>query len=50
MKSASKRIALDWRKLLGFSQVTSAQGRLNTKFAKAMIGTKVGVKLGVKPG
>jgi len=38
MKSTSKRIKLNWGKLLGFSQVKVAQGELKSKAAKAMIG------------
>lgn len=47
MKSTTKRIGLDWSKLLGFSQVKSAQGN-SSKVTKAAIGVKVGVKAGVK--
>jgi hypothetical protein len=48
MKSADKRIKLNWDKLLGFNQVKLAQGELKSK-ARAMIGAKVGAKAGFKP-
>ena len=47
MKSTTKRIELDWSKLLGFSQVKSVQGN-SSKITRAAIGVKVGVKAGVK--
>jgi hypothetical protein len=37
MKSADKRIKLNWGKLLGFNQVKLAQGELKSKSAKALI-------------
>jgi hypothetical protein len=46
MKSTTKRIGLDWSKLLGFSQVKSAQ---TDKAAMAAIGVKIGGKVGIKP-
>ena len=48
MKSTTKRIELDWSKLFGFNQVKSAQTEPNAKFAKAMIGAKIGTKSGNK--
>jgi len=50
MKSTTKRIKLDWGNLLGFNQVKSAQTEPNYKLAKAMIGSKVGSKAGIKGG
>jgi len=50
MKSTNKRIELDWTKLLGFNQVSSAQTRSTTKSSRAMIGAKIGLKAGVKGG
>lgn len=49
MKSTSKRVNLDWNKLLGFNQVKSAQAECKSKSAQAMIGAKIGGKAGVKP-
>jgi hypothetical protein len=49
MKSTTKRIGLDWSKLLGFSQVKSAQGNSANKVTRTAIGVKVGVKAGIKP-
>jgi hypothetical protein len=46
MKSTTRRIKLNWAKLVGFSHVKVAQGELRSKAAKAMIGVKVGA---VKP-
>jgi len=44
MKDRSKRIQLNWGKLLGFNQVKVAQGEPRSKAAKAMIGqAKAGV-------
>jgi hypothetical protein len=45
MKSIKKRIELDWSKLFGFNQVKSAQ---NTPEARALIGGKIGAKVGGK--
>ncbi len=50
MKSTNKRIELNWTKLLGFNQVKSAQGVSNAINSRAMIGAKVGGKIGVKGG
>jgi hypothetical protein len=50
MKSTNKRIQLDWTKLLGFNQVSSAQSTPDEKAARAIIGAKVGGKAGVKGG
>ena len=50
MKSTTKRIGLDWSKLLGFSQVKSAQGDSTNKITRATIGAKIGVKAGIKAG
>ena len=47
MKSSNKRIELNWGKLLGFNQVKTSQGR-GSKTSRAMIGAKVGSKLGIK--
>ena len=41
MKSIKKRINLDWNKLTGFNQVSSAQSGAGKKVGK---GAKVGVK------
>lgn len=49
MKSTTKRIKLDWSKLLGFSQVKSVQAAPHSRQARAMIGAKIGLKPGVKP-
>jgi hypothetical protein len=49
MKSTKKRINLDWNKLTGFNQVSSAQAGAGKKVGKAAIGAKVGAKVGVKP-
>jgi hypothetical protein len=49
MKSTTKRIKLDWSKLFGFNQVKSAQTERTTKSAQAIIGGKIGGKVGVKP-
>ena len=49
MKSTTKRIELDWAKLLGFNQVKSAQAECKSKSAQAMIGAKIGGKTGLKP-
>ena len=49
MKSTTKRIKLDWSKLLGFDQVKAVQGNANTTYARAMIGAKIGGKPGLKP-
>ncbi len=49
MKSRSKRIQLNWGKLLGFNQVKLAQGEPKSKSAKALIDAKIGTKtLGAK--
>ncbi len=45
MKSTTKRINLNWNKLVGFNQVQSAKKNINEKGARAMIGAKVGGKL-----
>jgi hypothetical protein len=50
MKSTTKRIGLDWGKLLGFSQVKSLQNNSGNQVARAAIGVKIGVKAGLKPG
>jgi hypothetical protein len=47
MKSTTKRVALNWSKLLGFSQIKSVQS--SSEAARAAIGVKLGVKVGVKP-
>jgi hypothetical protein len=49
MKSTKKRIDLDWKKLTGFNQVSSAQSDTGKRVAKAAIGAKIGGKVGVKP-
>lgn len=46
MKSTTKRVQLNWSKLLGFSQVKSSP---SCESARAAIGVKLGVKVGVKP-
>ena len=48
MKSTKKRINLDWNKLTGFNQVSSAQSGAGKKVGKAAIGAKVGAKVGLK--
>ena len=48
MKKTDKRIELNWGKLLGFNQVKTNQGR-GSKNSRAMVGAKVGAKLGFKP-
>jgi len=48
MKATSKRVKLNWDKLLGFNQVKPAQGHLKSKAARAMIGNKTGVKKGLR--
>ncbi|HYG24148.1 MAG TPA: hypothetical protein VEH04_15320 [Verrucomicrobiae bacterium] len=45
MKSTQKRVDLDWSKLFGFNQVKSAK---NTPEARAIIGGKIGAKVGGK--
>jgi hypothetical protein len=50
MKSTNKRVNLDWAKLIGFNQVTSAQAGAGKKVGRAAIGAKVGAKIGVKGG
>ena len=42
MKSATKRVELNWGKLLGFNQVHSRQN----KQAKAVLAAKIGAKPG----
>jgi len=49
MKSTTNRIKLDWSKLFGFNQVKSVQTGRTSKSARAMIGGKIGGKVGVKP-
>jgi hypothetical protein len=49
MKSTNKRVELNWGKLYGFNQVKSVQGELKSKSAKAVIGAKIGAKVGGKP-
>jgi hypothetical protein len=49
MKSTTKRIELNWSKLLGFNQVKLAQGEIKSKASKAMIGAKIGAKVGARP-
>jgi hypothetical protein len=39
---------LNWGKLLGFNQVTVAQGDLKSRSAKALIDAKIGRKPGFK--
>jgi hypothetical protein len=46
MKSTNKRVVLDWAKLMGFNQVKSAKGKAQRM---AMVGAKIGVKVGLKP-
>jgi hypothetical protein len=48
MKSTKKRIELDWNKLVGFNQVTSAKSGATSQAAKASLGAKIGAKVGVK--
>jgi hypothetical protein len=48
MKSTSKRIQLDWTKLLGFNQVKNNQA--DAKNSRAIIGARVGGKVGTKGG
>ena len=50
MKSTSKRINLDWAKLMGFNQVQSVQSELANQAAKKALGAKIGGKVGVKGG
>jgi hypothetical protein len=50
MKSTNKRVELNWTKLLGFNQVKSAQGVTDAKSSRAIIGAKVGGKVGSKGG
>jgi len=50
MKSTKKRINLDWNKLMGFNQVSSAQADAGKKVGRAAIGAKIGAKAGVKGG
>lgn len=45
MKSTTKRINLDWNKLVGFNQVQAAKNTANKKASMAMIGAKVGGKV-----
>jgi hypothetical protein len=47
MKS-KKQIELNWSKLLGFNQVKQAQGDVNSKAARALLGAKIGAKVGTK--
>jgi hypothetical protein len=44
MKSTTKRIELDWKKLVGFNQVQSAKKDAGNRAARAAIGAKVGGK------
>jgi len=46
MKSTNKRVKLDWSKMLGFNQIKSARGNLNSPEAKALVGAKIGTKGG----
>ena len=48
MKSTTKRIKLDWGNLLGFEQVKSAQNNRQSAEARAIIGGKIGAKIGGK--
>ena len=50
MKTTTKRIELDWTKLLGFNQVKSAKNQPDGKCSRAMIGAKVGNKVGSRTG
>jgi hypothetical protein len=50
MKSTNKRIQLDWAKLMGFNQVTTAQTTENKKAFRAALGAKIGGKVGTKGG
>ena len=50
MKKTSKRIELDWTKLLGFNQVKSAQEQPDSESSRMLIGAKVGGKPGIKGG
>jgi hypothetical protein len=49
MKSTTKRIKLDWSKLVGFNQVKSFQAGVDKSRARAAIGVKAGAKVGGKP-
>jgi hypothetical protein len=44
MNLRSKRINLNWDKLLGFSQVKHAERRLKSKSDLALVRAKVGLK------
>jgi len=50
MKSTNKRINLDWNKLMGFNQVSSAQADAGKKTSRSAIGAKIGGKIGAKVG
>jgi len=50
MKSTKKRINLNWNKLMGFNQVSSAQADAAKQVGRAAIGAKIGAKAGVKGG
>jgi hypothetical protein len=44
MKTSIKPVKLDWNRLVGFNQVSSHQGKQNTKRAKAVLAAKIGGK------
>jgi hypothetical protein len=52
MKSTTKRIDLDWSKLIGFNQVQAARSSSDKKRIREAIGAKIGGKVGgkVPPG
>ena len=50
MKSTKKRIDLNWNKLVGFNQISSAQSVANNQASKKALGAKIGAKVGVKGG
>jgi hypothetical protein len=50
MKATNKKIELDWNKLLGFNQVKAAQAQTDAERSRAIISSKVGVKVGAKGG
>ena len=46
----SKKIKLNWSKMLGFNQVKAAQAQPDSKTSRMLIGAKVGGKPGLKGG
>lgn len=48
MKKAKTQVKLNWSGLLGFDQVKSAQGRSSSPKGRALVGAKIGTKLGTK--